>query len=77
MVGLSMIAADHIDAPAVQGDSADIIDFYAFQGENINNIAFAVNAQGFLSPSETSSAMFSEDVMVEINLDTNEVLLNI
>lgn len=71
IVGLIMIAADHIDAPAVQGGSADITDFYAFQGENTNNIAFVANIQGLLSPSATSSATFSEDVLIEFNIDTN------
>jgi hypothetical protein len=30
LVGFFMISADHIDAPAVQGGSSDITDFYAF-----------------------------------------------
>nr|WP_241492415.1 DUF4331 domain-containing protein [Lacinutrix himadriensis] len=28
-----MVAADHIDAPAVASGTADITDFYAFQGQ--------------------------------------------
>lgn len=65
-----IIAADHIDAPAVQGGNSDITDFYAFQGENTDNIVFAANLQGLLSPSATGSATFNENVLVEFNIDT-------
>ena len=71
VIGLIAIAADHIDAPAVQGTTADITDFYAFQGENTSNIAFVVNVQGLLSPSATGTAKFDENVLVSINIDTN------
>ncbi|MCR9064268.1 MAG: DUF4331 domain-containing protein [Cytophagales bacterium] len=70
-VGIGIMAADHIDAPAVQGTTADITDFYAFQGENTSNLVFVANLQGLLSPSATSSAMFDENVMVEFNIDNN------
>lgn len=71
VAGFFMVAADHIDAPAVAGGSSDITDFYAFQGENTNNIAFAVNVQGLLSPTATAAAAFDENVLVEINIDTD------
>lgn len=65
-----LFAADHIDAPAVQGTSSDITDFYAFQSpENNSNLVFVANLQGLLSPSATSSATFDENVMVEFNID--------
>jgi hypothetical protein len=70
IAGFFMIAADHIDAPAVQGGTSDITDFYAFQGENTNNLVFVANVQGLLSPAATGSAMFDENVMVEFNIDT-------
>ena len=41
-----IIAADHIDAPAVQGGNSDITDFYAFQGQNTSNLVFVANLQG-------------------------------
>lgn len=69
IVGSIMIAADHIDAPAVQGGTSDITDFYAFQGENTNNMVFVANVQGLLSPSATAEAMFDENVLVEFNID--------
>lgn len=71
IIGLITVAADHIDAPAVSGTKADITDFYAFQGEDTNNIAFVANVQGLLALSATSTASFDENVMVEFNIDTN------
>ncbi len=67
--GFFIVAADHIDAPAVQGGNSDITDFYAFQGENPNNLVFAANLQGLLSPMATGSATFDENVMIEFNID--------
>ena len=67
--GIGLVAADHIDAPAVRGTSADITDFYAFQGQNTSNMVFVVNTQGLLSPSSTSGAKFDENVLIEINID--------
>lgn len=69
ITGLVLVAADHIDAPSVTGNAADITDMYTFQGQNTNNLVFAVNTQGLLSPSGTAAAMFSENVMIEINID--------
>lgn len=71
IIGLMTIAADHIDAPAAQGTTADITDFYAFQGEDTNNLVFVANVQGLLSPTATASASFDENVLVEFNIDTN------
>jgi len=67
-----VLAADHIDAPAVQGGTSDITDFYAFQGEDNDNLVFVANVQGLISPSGTASAAFDENVLVEINIDTND-----
>ena len=66
-----LVAADHIDAPAVQSGTSDVTDFYAFQAENTNNLVFAANVQGLLSPSNTAGAEFDENVLVEINIDNN------
>lgn len=67
----AVIAADHIDAPAVAGGTGDITDFYAFQGEDTDNIVFVANVQGLLSPSATEMATFDENVLIEFNIDTN------
>jgi hypothetical protein len=65
------IAADHIDAPATQGDSSsDITDFYAFQGADNSNIAFIANLQPLLGAgAPTQNATFNENVMIEFNID--------
>ncbi|PKQ44763.1 molecular chaperone DnaK [Confluentibacter flavum] len=68
---LVVVAADHIDAPAVQGGNSDVTDFYAFQGENTNNMVFVANVQGLLSPAATSNASFSENVLIEFNIDND------
>lgn len=67
--GLILVAADHVDAPSVTGNAADITDVYTFQGQEANNLVFAVNTQGLLSPNATSAASFNENVMIEINID--------
>ncbi|NHN24870.1 DUF4331 domain-containing protein [Flavobacterium jejuense] len=66
-----LVAADHIDAPAVQGGTADITDFYSFQGENTSNLVFVANVKGLLSPTASASASFDEGVLVEFNIDNN------
>lgn len=71
IVGLILVAADHIDAPAVQGGTSDITDFYSFQGANTNNLVFVANVKGLLSPTATASTSFDENVMVEFNIDNN------
>lgn len=73
-----LIAADHIDAPAVTGTGSDITDFYAFQSpSNANNVVFVVNVQGLLSPSATAAASFDEEVMIEINIDNSSTKDNV
>mgnify|MGYP002631581279 FL=1 len=71
IIGLITIAADHIDAPATRGTSADISDFYAFQAENPSNLVFVANVQALLSPTATETASFDENVLLEFNIDTN------
>ena len=70
-IGLFLYAADHIDAPSVSGSSSDITDFYAFQGENTENLVFVANVKGLLSPTETANTQFDENVLIEFNIDTN------
>jgi hypothetical protein len=67
-----LIAADHIDAPAITGTGSDITDVYAFESPaNTDNIVFVVNVQGLLAPSATAAASFDEEVMIEINIDNS------
>jgi hypothetical protein len=70
--GAYLIAADHIDSPALTGSGSDITDVYAFESpENDDNLVFVVNVQGLLTPGATAMATFDEEVMVEINIDNS------
>ncbi len=68
--GVALIAADHLDAMAVAGTTADITDFYAFEGENPANTVFVANVQSSLAPAG-NDATFDENVLVEINIDND------
>ena len=70
-VAVVLIAADHIEAPAVSGGTSDITDYYAFQGQDTNNLVFVANVQGLLSPATTGDASFDENVLVEFNIDND------
>ena len=69
LVGAVLVAADHIDAPAVQGGTADITDFYSFQGANTSNLVFVANVKGLISPNMSAAASFDENVLIEFNID--------
>ena len=70
--GTYLIAADHIDAPAVTGKGSDITDVYAFQSPSVStNMVFVVNTQGLLTPGATGAAAFDDDVMLEVNIDNS------
>ena len=71
VLAIVLIAADHLDAPAVQGGKSDITDYYAFQGANANNMVFVANVQGLLSPTASAAASFDENVLVEFNIDNS------
>jgi len=71
VLGAILIAADHIEAPGVSGSTADITDYYAFQGD-ADKIVFVANTQGLLSPTATGDASFDENVMIEFNIDTDQ-----
>ena len=71
ILAITLIAADHIDAPAVAGGKSDITDFYVFQGANTDNMVFVANVQGLITPGASASASFDENVMVEFNIDNN------
>jgi len=75
LLGGVLLAADHIDAPAVTGPgstspSNDITDIYVFQSPADNNkMVLVLNTQGLLAPSATAAAKFGSDVMYEFNID--------
>jgi hypothetical protein len=72
-----LIAADHVDAPAVGSLStgstiADITDYYAFESpSNADNYVFVCNVMGLTAPSASGDASFDEDVMYEFNIDND------
>ena len=69
ILSLFLMSSDHADAPAVNGSTADISDFYAFAGQN--GMVFIATLQGPLSPSATETAAFDENVMIEFNIDND------
>jgi hypothetical protein len=71
ITSLVLMSADHADAPGITGNVSDITDVYAFEGQDANNMVFVVNTQGLLSPSASQTAVFNENVMLEINIDNN------
>jgi hypothetical protein len=70
-----LVAADHIDAPAVTGPGNsspgnDITDIYAFQSPVDNSrMVLVLNTQGLLAPAATAAARFPANVMYEFNID--------
>lgn len=71
ITGSIMYAADHIDTPAVTGQSSDITDLYVFRGQDVNNLVFVANTQGLLAPGATAAAKFDENTVIEFNIDNN------
>jgi len=72
VLGLCLISADHIDAPAVNGTTSDIADFYSFESpSNSDNIVLAATLQGLLSPVNTGNSSFEESVLLEFNIDND------
>ncbi len=67
-----VMAADHIEAPAVTGTPADITDIYAFESpENPKNLVLVYNVQGLLDPAATSNAAFDQRTLLEFNIDND------
>ena len=70
IAGGVMYAADHIDAPAVTGQTTDITDLYVYRSPvNTNNLVFVANLQGLMSPTATATAKFDENNVIEFNID--------
>ncbi len=71
ITGGIIYAADHIDTPAVTGQSSDITDLYVFRAQDVNNLVFVANTQGLLSPGSTGAAKFDVNTVIEFNIDNN------
>ncbi|WP_394971233.1 DUF4331 family protein [uncultured Croceitalea sp.] len=63
------VAADHIDAPASMGTTADIADYFAFEPSlDSDNTVFIVDLQSNVLDG-LAFGTFDEDVLTEINID--------
>lgn len=71
ITGGIIFAADHIDTPAVTGQSSDITDLYVFRAQDANNLVFVANTQGLLAPGSTAAAKFDANTVIEFNIDNN------
>jgi len=77
LVGTIVIAADHVDAPAVgslgSGSTlVDITDYYAFESPaNANNYVFVCNVSGLTAPASTGALSFTDDLLYEFNIDSD------
>jgi Domain of unknown function (DUF4331) len=69
ITGGVIFAADHIDTPAVTGQSSDITDLYVFRAQDPANLVFVANTQGLLTPGSTAAAKFDENTVIEFNID--------
>lgn len=75
IIGVVLVAADHIDAPLTTGNTADIADFYGFESpSNADNTVFIVDLQTDVLP-DLAYGPFDENVLTEINIDTNDDLI--
>ena len=71
VAGGLLVAADHLDAPSSGGTTADIADFFAFEPtEGSDFTTFVVDLQSSVLP-ELAYGTFDEDVLTEINVDTD------
>ena len=71
IAGIVLVAADHIDAPGVTNNTADIADFYGFESpSNEANTVFIVDLQTNVLP-DLAFGTFDEDVLTEINIDVD------
>ena len=71
VASIILVSADHIDAPSTKGTTADIADFYGFEPTvGSDNTVFVVDIQSSVLP-ELPYGEFDENVLVEINIDTD------
>ena len=71
ITGGIIVAADHVDTPAVTGQPTDITDLYVFRAQDVNNLVFVANTQGLLAPGSTAAAKFDANTVIEFNIDNN------
>src|SRR5680860_510861 len=75
VVGIVLVAADHIDAPGTTNNTADIADFYGFESpSNDANTVFIVDLQTNVME-DLAYGTFDEAVLTEINVDLDGDLI--
>src|SRR5690554_1511673 len=75
VMAVVLTAGDHNDAPSLQGTTADIASFYAFQAPDPDNLVLIMNIQGLIPPgTPTEQAEFDEDILMEFNIDLDNDL---
>jgi Domain of unknown function (DUF4331) len=63
-------ASDHQDSPDVElNPSWDMTDFYAFPGSSTGRIALVLNSWAFLTPAETPSTSFDDNLLYQFKID--------
>ncbi len=63
-------ASDHQDSPDVElNPSMDMTDFYAFPGSASGRIALVLNSWAFLTPAETPSTSFDDNLLYQFKID--------
>ncbi|HEX9510030.1 MAG TPA: DUF4331 family protein [Puia sp.] len=71
ILGGIVYAADHMDAPAVKGQTTDITDLYVFEGKNTDNLVFVGNSQGLMAPAVTGAAKFDPHTLIQFKIDND------
>ena len=66
------IGSDHQDTPEVElNPKMDMTDVYAFPGTGPDRIALVMNSRAFLTPAQSSSASFDQDLLYQFKIDNN------
>ena len=66
------IGSDHQDTPEVElNPKMDMTDVYAFPGTGPDRIALVMNSRAFLTPAQSGSASFDQDLLYQFKIDNN------
>ncbi len=70
VIAVFLMSSDQADSPSVTGQTTDIADLYAFEGDNPDNTVLIATFQSPLTPGGvTLAAAFDENVLIEFNID--------
>jgi hypothetical protein len=66
------IGSDHQDTPEVELNAKmDMTDVYAFPGTGSDRIALVMNSRAFLTPGQTATASFDQDLLYQFKIDND------